>query len=71
VPFGRSVVVLLFGLYTILARPLLYGVYYTQGGSEGGSILRNSHAMNEARLSHLPFWGPSEAVFVLIKRPSG
>jgi len=27
--------------------------------------------MNEARLSHLPFWGPSEAVFFLIKRPSG
>jgi len=25
----------------------------------------------EARLSHLPFWGPSEAVLVLIKRPSG
>jgi len=23
--------------------------------------------MNEARLSHLPFWGPSEAI---IKRPS-
>jgi len=28
-------------------------------------------AMNEARLSHLPFWGPSEAIFFLIKRPSG
>ena len=28
-------------------------------------------AMNEARLSHLPFWGPSEAVLILIKRPSG
>jgi len=27
--------------------------------------------MNEARLSHLPLWGPSEAVFFLIKRPSG
>jgi len=27
--------------------------------------------MNEARLSHLPFWGPSEAIFFLIKRPSG
>jgi len=27
--------------------------------------------MNEARLSHLPFWGPSEAVLFLIKRPSG
>jgi len=27
--------------------------------------------MNEARLSHLPFWGPSEAVFFLIKRPVG
>jgi len=27
--------------------------------------------MNEARLSHLPFWGPSEAVLILIKRPSG
>jgi len=24
--------------------------------------------INEARLSHLPFWGPSEAVFVLLKR---
>jgi len=30
-----------------------------------------AHTMNEARLSHLPFWGPSEAVFFLIKRPSG
>jgi len=29
------------------------------------------HAMNEAHLSHLPFWGPSEAVLFLIKRPSG
>jgi len=29
-------------------------------------------AMNEARLSHLPFWGPSEAFFfLLIQRPSG
>jgi len=28
-------------------------------------------AMNEARLSHLPLWGPSEAVVFLIKRPSG
>jgi len=27
--------------------------------------------MNEARLSHLPFWGPSEAVLILINRPSG
>ena len=27
--------------------------------------------MNEARLSHSPFWGPSEAVFFLIQRPSG
>jgi len=27
--------------------------------------------MNEARLSHLPFWGPSEVVLFLIKRPSG
>jgi len=27
--------------------------------------------MNEARLSHFPFWGPSEAFFFLIKRPSG
>jgi len=29
------------------------------------------YTMNEARLSHLPFWGPSEAIFFLIKRPSG
>ena len=30
-----------------------------------------SPAMNEARLSHLPFGGPSEAVLFSIKRPSG
>ena len=29
------------------------------------------YLMNEARLSHLPFWGPSEAVLILLKRPSG
>ena len=29
------------------------------------------HTMNEARLSHLPFWGPSEAVFFLIKTSFG
>jgi len=32
---------------------------------------RCTKSMNEARLSHLPFWGPSEAAFFLIKRPSG
>ena len=32
---------------------------------------KERNAMNEARLSHLPFWGPSEAVLFLIKRPSG
>jgi len=26
--------------------------------------------MNEARLSHLPFWGPGKVVFILMKRPS-
>jgi len=31
----------------------------------------NRVIMNEARLSHLPFWGPSEAGLILIKRPSG
>ena len=25
-----------FGLYTILSRPTLYGVWLTEGGSEGG-----------------------------------
>ena len=30
-----------------------------------------TYRMNEARLSHLPFWGPSEAFFLIIKRPSG
>jgi len=30
-----------------------------------------SSRMNEARLSHLPFWRPSEAVLLLIKRSSG
>jgi len=34
-----------------------------------GGVLRD--LINEARLSHLPFWGPSEAFFFLIKRPSG
>jgi len=28
-------------------------------------------SMNEARLSHLPFWGPSEGFFLIIQRPSG
>jgi len=32
---------------------------------------KNRNTMNEARLSHLPFWGPSEAFYFLIKRPSG
>jgi len=34
---------------------------------------QGAHAsrMNKAHLSHLPFWGPSEAIFFLIKRPSG
>ena len=37
--------------------------------TNGGGL--TSTLMNEARVSHLPFWGPSEAVLILIKRPSG
>jgi len=36
------------------------------------SVYKESRTpMNEARLSHLPFWGPNEAVLILFKRPSG
>jgi len=31
----------------------------------------STRSMNEARLGHLPIWGPSYAFFFLIKRPSG
>jgi len=31
----------------------------------GGGLVSNSMAMNEARLSHLPFWGPSEGFFLI------
>ena len=33
------------GLYTILQLPILYGVWQTQGGSEGERILPNSRAI--------------------------
>jgi len=36
---------------------------------ERGAVRVNP--IQEARLSHLPFWGPSEAFLFLIKRPSG
>jgi len=36
---------LLFGLYTILSLPILYGVWLQQGGSGGGHILRKSRAI--------------------------
>jgi len=36
-----------------------------------GQCLERASAMNEARLSHLPFWGPSEGFFLIISRPSG
>jgi len=44
------------------------GEFVTRRGIYMGESVR---LMNEARLSHLPFWGPSEAVFFLIKRRSG
>jgi len=28
-------------------------------------IYTHTYAMNEARLSHLPFWGPSEGFFLI------
>ena len=31
-----------------------------------GMYSSGRHAMNEARLSHLPFWGPSEAGFFFL-----
>jgi len=30
------------GLYTMLALPILYGIYCNEGGSRGYNILRNS-----------------------------
>jgi len=42
-----------------------------QQGCWTNGASRASYSMNEARLSHLLFWGPSDAVFFLIKRPSG
>ena len=38
---------------------------------ERGSAAARGGGMNEARLSHLPFWGPSEALLFLIESPSG
>ena len=37
-----SVLVVEFGLYTILPLPILCGIYYNNGGSEGSIVLRNS-----------------------------
>ena len=34
------------GLYTILLRPTLYGVWLTKGVSEEGQILRNGRAID-------------------------
>jgi len=44
-----------------------YGMAYKGGGSAGGAYIAqwSSKSMNEARLSHLPFWGPSEGFFLI------
>ena len=36
---------MIFGLYTILSLPILYGVWHTKGGSVAGRILRNGRAI--------------------------
>ena len=33
------------GLYTILPPPIVYGVWHEKGGSVGGRILRDGHAI--------------------------
>jgi len=35
----------LFGLYTILPSPIVYGVWHKHGGSVKGGILRNGRAI--------------------------
>jgi len=56
-----------------MRTPSVSPSYTAKGCSKGVAESWPLHdiVMDEARLSHLPFWGPSEAVVFLIKRPSG
>jgi len=57
-------------LFTVQLRKIPWSEVFGSNGHFCHSAACNGR-MNEARLSHLPFWGPSEAFLLSINRFSG